>query len=502
MSKQPDRSNSRRSRLRDRLAIVVDDGVVEGTVLPPRAHGDTAEPAAEHPPLVVETSDADPAQSHDAPGEAFEPGGPRPVEDAERRHEQVRPTEDDAEAPAAATRTARRRARLAPHAARHATRARRTWIALAFFPFFAIYVVIDALRDLRDVVARDRNDVLQSRPRFVRPEAMGPLEDRSMEAVVTALEQFPFNPTRLSATHAFYRDNGPDAIGALLSPNPQMTTIPHFYPRPFEQRLFTGDQGQQLAGMEAMHEHAGPAVVICHGLLMTKNFDAIIQLARRAFEQWGFHVVTVDLRGWGQSAWTSAAPASAGFHEGRDIIEIARELKRNPLVTSVGAIGFSLGGASVLNASHVSSIADDTPLDGGAVTISAPTQIAMALEHISTKPHWRDPYFGLWNVFRAAIKGNVRRKGLRRDLGTWYDLVEELSAPYYGISMEEFCARASAVNFAAEITTPVLDLHAADDFLVPVQHAYALQEAATGNEWIHVMVRDCGAHCSFAAVDS
>lgn len=400
-----------------------------------------------------------------------------------------------------AAKAARRPPRFAPHAARTAQRARRTWLTLLFFPFFAIYVVVDALRELRDRLARERRESIERRPPFRRPAAMGDVADRSMDDIVAVLEGFPFRPAKISTQHAFFRDHGADAISALLSPNPQISTSPHFYPPWFQQRLFVGDQGIHLAGMQAMHDRPAPAVIICHGLLMTKNFDIIIQLARRAYEQWGFHVVTLDLRGWGQSAWTTDAPASAGYHEGRDILEACRELRRDPRVTSVGGIGFSLGGASMLNAAYASSMSEDRPLDGGAVAISAPTVVSDALTHVSTKPHWRDPYFGLWHLFRAVIKANVRRRRLRRDLITWYDLVEELSTPYYGITMDEFCERASAGRFAAEIDQPVLQLHAADDFLVPVHHAYRLREATADNPWVHVMVRDAGAHCSFAAVD-
>jgi len=395
----------------------------------------------------------------------------------------------------------RRTARIVPHAARTANRARRTWFSFAFFPFFAVYVVIDAIRDLRARIESVRDVQIEARPPFRRPDGMPPVAQRSVADIAGAIDAFPFRPAQISTNTAFFRDNGPDALGALLSPNPQVTTIPHMYPRQFTQRLFTGDGGEQISGMQAMHEHRGPAIVICHGLLMTKHFDAIIQLARRAFEQWGFHVVTLDLRGWGQSAWTTSAPASAGYHEGRDIVEVCRELHRDPRVTSVGGIGYSLGGASMLNAAYVSSLADDTPLDGGVVAVSPPTVIDAALDHISTKPHWRDPFWGLWHVFEAAIKGTVRRAGLSSDVRTWRDLVEAMSAPYYGIDMEEFCTRASAANFAGEITQPVLAIHAADDFLVPVHNAYALQDATVDNPWVHVMVRDAGAHVSFGAVD-
>jgi predicted alpha/beta-fold hydrolase len=85
---------------------------------------------------------------------------------------------------------------------------------------------------------------------------------------------------------------------------------------------------------------------------------------------------------------------------------------------------------------------------------------------------------------------------------TWLGLVEHLSAPWYGIPLDEFAERASAANFAGEIDQPVFVLHAADDFLVPVHHAYALQDAVVDNPNVHVRIHDKGAHVSFAAIDS
>lgn len=412
---------------------------------------------------------------------------------------------DDTESgsrPASSTTGSRRPARLSPHAVRQARRARRTWFAVVFFPVFAVYLVLDALRDARDLLERARSRELQARGPFTRPADMPAPEDRTVGDIVRTIEGYPLRSSAGSAQLSFFRDNGPDALSALLSANPQMSALPHAYPTSFRHRLFTGSNGAQIAGMQSMHAHAGPAVIICHGLLMNKHFDLIIQLARRAFETWGFHVVTLDLRGWGHTAWTHDGKSSAGFHEGRDIIEVARELHRDPRITSVAGVGYSLGGASMLNAAVGASAADDATLDGGVVCVSAPTDIEAALDHISTRPAWRDPLFGLWYLFRAVIKGNVRRLGLRRDLTTWRDLVKSVSAPAEGLSYEEFCTRASATTFAQDISVPLLALHAADDFVVPVRHAYRLRDAAAGNPWVHVLVRDTGSHCSFVAADA
>ncbi|MCW2974478.1 MAG: alpha/beta hydrolase fold protein [Thermoleophilia bacterium] len=409
---------------------------------------------------------------------------------------------------AAAGEPVRRRRRSAPssvraariNAARTATRARRTWLAALFFPVFALFLAIDGIRSIAARLSADRASELERRPIFERPAGMPTGDRRSVADIAATVEAFPYEPRRMSTNTAFFRDNGSDAIGALLSPFPHAGAM-HRYPATFRQRLFTGADGEQVAGMVAMHDHPGPAIIICHGLLMTKNFDLIIQVARRAFEQWGFHVVTLDLRGWGQTAWTSEAPSSAGFHEGRDVVEVARALRESHLVTSVGALGYSLGGSTVLNAARHSSVADDHPLDGGVIAVSAPTDLGVALDEISTKPRWRDPLFGLWQLFQATVRGTVRVQGLRPEIRTFRDLVHEVSLPFYGITYEQYARQASARDFAREIETPVLALHARDDFLIPVQHAYDLRDAAAENPNVHVIVHDEGAHVSLEAVE-
>jgi predicted alpha/beta-fold hydrolase len=362
-------------------------------------------------------------------------------------------------------------------------------------------LLVDAVRSIRDLIRRTRTTDAELCPTFQRPASMPSPEERGMEEIMDAIEALPYRPARIGTQAAFFRDNGPDAIGGLLTTNPQVSSMPHLYPSTFRPELFTGSGGEQIAAMRAMHDHPGPALVICHGLLMTKSFDAIIQIARRAYEQWGFHVVTMDLRGWGQSAWTTSAPSSAGFHEGADLIEICRELHRSHLVTSVGALGYSLGGATVMRAAHLSSLADDNPLDGGGLAVSAPTDMGAALEHISTKPSWRDPGFGLWQIFRSTIRSTVRYRGMHRDITTWRGMVQALSLPWYGVSYEQFCADASVLGYAHEITVPVLDIHAEDDFLIPVEHARRLREVTADNPNVQVLLRDAGAHVSFGAVD-
>lgn len=376
----------------------------------------------------------------------------------------------------------------------------RLWYTAFFVPAFLVVGAIELVhRILLALRGSDRD--APGRPAFRRPASMTRPAERSVADVMAELLRFPHRPLRLSPRLAFFRENGADGLGMLFSTKPAVPGLPHLYPSTFRPRLFTGADGVQLSGLQAMHAKPGPALIICHGFLTHKNFEYIRTMARKAYRDWGFHVVTFDLRSFGQSAWTTSAPSTSGYKEGQDVVEIARDLKAHPLVTSVGVLGYSLGGCTALNAARESSEAPDTPIDGGVLTVSAPTEMRRAISYVSKRPPFSHPYFGLWVLFQMAFHSGLRNNGLDRSLREWGDIVRDQSLPYYNVDEETFYERASAARFVHRITTPVLALHARDDFLVPVDHAEALEAAAIDVPNVHVWTVDRGAHCSFNAID-
>ena len=386
-------------------------------------------------------------------------------------------------------------------AKRALTSARRTALTIVFWPIFLIWMLLEGMRSLSFRLERrmggGRGPLV-----FRRPASM-PTDParRTVDDIVRSLHEFPFDPIPMSTHSSFYREYGVESLALLFSSSHAMAGLPHIYPSHFQPRLFTGHDGAQIAGIMAMHSTPGPALIIAHGLMTTKNFDHIRQMAIQAYE-WGFHVVAIDLRGWGQTAWTTDAPSAAGYFEGRDIVAIARWLRNHDRVTSVGALGYSLGGASVLNAANAASEDAETPLNGGVLALSAPTEMMRAIDHISDAPDWRNPRFVMYHMLQLFLRQTAKSLGYGPELAHWNRLVEARSVPYYGVDRETFHARASAVNFAQDITVPTLQLHAADDFMVPVDHAYAFRDAAAGNPNVHVWVVDVGAHIPFTSVDT
>ena len=106
-----------------------------------------------------------------------------------------------------------------------------------------------------------------------------------------------------------------------------------------------------------------------HGVFTSSRFDYVRQIAVKAFYEWGFNVAALDLRSFGLSELTSPAPSTGGWKESLDILALADYMKELGS-TSVGALGISLGGSSVVNASFRAGAED--ALDGGIIAVSPP----------------------------------------------------------------------------------------------------------------------------------
>ncbi len=341
-------------------------------------------------------------------------------------------------------------------------------------------------------MCRHRLPVGPPRPAPPHP-GRGPLP---LARVVDEIRAVPFSP-RLGGTMRSRFGGMADLPLLLLSGRVPFAGISFAYPRSFvRQVVMSGDE--PISCLVGRHGDARPAVVIVHGAMTTSGFDYVRRAAVRLFGG-GFDVVAMDQRGFGQTWMTSRAPASFGWEEGGDVLAIARWLRLTG-ATSVGAIGYSLGGSAVLAAARRSGYASG--LDGGVIAWSAPADMERALRHVSTRPaNRRDPFYATYLSLRIAATARVRSLGLTlREVSPW-EAAALLCGAYYGLSLEELAARSSASSYAAGITVPVLAVHARNDAVVPVDHARLLQSAAAGNPLVVSLVLDQGGHTGFELVD-
>ncbi len=320
--------------------------------------------------------------------------------------------------------------------------------------------------------------------------------ERSMDALMRDLEAIPhrLRPSRTVDLRKGLLDWSP----FVLAQHHHTLNFGYAYPRQFRHDHFEGADGERIAATVALHDEPRPGLVVVHGLFSNRLFDYVREIAVRAYFDWGFDVAAVDLRSFGLTDLLSHAPSTAGWKEGEDIVCAGRYLKQLG-ATSVGALGISLGAASVLNASH--SAGAEEALDGGILAICGPSDTRRAAERLSRDLPRNHPAYAINRFFAAVLKARVRTGRWPEEIDKLTEPIEAISAPYYGVTADEIWARSSPRNHIVEARVPVLEIHSEDDMIVPVEHARVLAEAAEGNDRVRVWILPGGGHAAFDRLD-
>jgi predicted alpha/beta-fold hydrolase len=320
--------------------------------------------------------------------------------------------------------------------------------------------------------------------------------ERTMDALMADLESIP-NALRPSEA-AMLRKGVADMSTFVLAQQREAANLGYAYPSQFSDHVFEGSDGEHIAASVGLHQgSARPGLIVVHGLFSSRRFDYVREIAVRAFFEWGFNVAVVDLRSFGLTNLTSQAPTSTGWKEGEDIAACARYLK-DLGSTTVGALGISLGGSSVLGACHLDGA--DEALDGGILAISPPSDPRAMAKRLSRKLPRSHPAYLLNQGFWAMLTSRIRQSRWE-DVHDFVDPLERISAPYYEVEPNELWRRAAAREHIADAKVPVLVLHPEDDEVIPVEQARELDSAATDNDLVRVWILPGGGHGAIDAVD-
>ncbi len=320
--------------------------------------------------------------------------------------------------------------------------------------------------------------------------------ERTVSALMEDLESIP------SGLHhsevALLRKGVPDMSTFVLAQQREAANLGYGYPAQFSDHVFEGADGERIAASIGLHEGVRrPGLIVVHGLFSSRRFDYVREIAVRAFFEWGFNVAAIDLRSFGLTNLTSPAPTSTGWKEGEDILACGRYLKELGS-TTVGALGISLGGSSVLGACHLEGA--DEGLDGAILAISPPSDPRAMAQRLSVKLPPTHPAYALNRGFWAMLTSRIRQEGWE-DVEDFVDPIERISAPYYEVEPEELWHRAAAREHIADAKVPVLVLHPKDDEIIPVEQAEELAAAASGNDLVRVWILEGGGHGAIDAVD-
>ena len=358
---------------------------------------------------------------------------------------------------------------------------------LIAFPLWVIGQLLGGR--VRDVLVR-----LERRGR--RPLPVPPPTERSMDALMADLEALPQDLQRHPL--AELRFGMGDISNFVLAQQREGAVLGYRYPAQFEDHIFEGADGERIAASIALQEAARPGLIVVHGLFTSSRFDYVRQIAVRAYYEWGFNVAAIDLRSFGMTELTSTAPSTAGWKEGEDLLALARYMKELG-ATSVGLLGISLGGSSVLNASDLGGA--EELLDGGILAVSPPAVPEQVWARLAEPVSRRHPRYPLHRAFKAALISRVRSGRWPPDAEDMERVMEHVSAPYYGVTADEIWSRARGRDHVPEAKVPLLVLHPEDDQIVKVEQARILREAAADNDLVRVWILPAGQHGLLEAAD-
>jgi predicted alpha/beta-fold hydrolase len=343
---------------------------------------------------------------------------------------------------------------------------------------------------------RVRNLLMSLERRGKRPLPVPPEHQRTMDALMGDLNAMPQNLRH--SNFAELRVGLADISNFVVAQHREGAVIGYRYPGQFKDHIVTGADGERIAASIALQEAARPALIVVHGIFTSSRFDYVRSIAVRAFYEWGFNVAALDLRSFGMTELTSPAPSTGGWKEGQDILALARYMKELG-ATSVGALGISLGGGSVLDSSDYPETA--TALDGGLLAVSPPATPKEVWERLSEPVPRGHPRYPLHKAFEAALISRIRSGRWPPEAEDMMGAMEVVSAPYYELEAEEIWRNARALDRVPNSKVPLLVLHPEDDPIIKVEQSRMLAEAAKDNDLVRVWTLPTGSHGLLEAAD-
>ncbi len=207
----------------------------------------------------------------------------------------------------------------------------------------------------------------------------------------------------------------------------------------YEKVSFKTEDGLTLKGWFIPKEGKGSTIIVCHGY----PFDKGNILPSSLFLHKKYNLFLFDFRAMGES---EGRYTTVGYHEKKDLLA-AIDYLRSRGIESIGALGFSLGGAVI--------IMTHSPDIKAIVSDSSYATLDLMIHSLFRHYHFlRYPF-----VFTVRL---LSRMVLKFDTSS-----------------------VSPVDIIKEVKSPILLIHGERDSQIPVKNAYLLHEAAPKSElWI------------------
>ncbi len=257
-----------------------------------------------------------------------------------------------------------------------------------------------------------------------------------------------------------------------------------------------------LVAVAEWQPRAAPVIVVIHGVAGSSD-DGYVVRAARALGRRGWHVLRLNQRGSGRGVGRAARLYHAGL--GTDVAVVRRFLEARADVTTVGVLGFSLGGHVAL--SHAADTGREAGKLRAVASVSAPVDLAETLRRFDRDRRTAAAFYERLMVrslvaAARALHARQRAAGVDMpfspaeldrivDIRTFDDVVTCRCHGFSGIP--DYHARAAVGPRLPLIEVPTLVLHAEDDPIVPV----AGLRRADRSRAVDVVIVPRGGHVGF-----
>lgn len=264
------------------------------------------------------------------------------------------------------------------------------------------------------------------------------------------------------------------------------------YPRPFRRVEIRARDGVRLdAWLGKAADEPRDAILLLPGLWTSKENHRIRERSLRMLRDWGFHVLTLDLRGVGGS---QRVPSTPGWKEAEDIVDALAWLRANAPVRRLHLYAESLAASAAIVAAAAEADAGRRLLDGRIIAMSPFGDARETMDLYSHPDPGRTELGKDFVAVQMFFNFLLRLQGFK---GGRFDAYIRESARHYGVDHERALRVSSPLHRIQSVNVPLLVLHSEDDGLVPVSQAHALRRAANGNPWADVWVLAWGYHCLY-----
>lgn len=277
---------------------------------------------------------------------------------------------------------------------------------------------------------------------------------------------------------------------------PHVVTEVHDLPLP--------DDAGHMVVVARWQPRRAPAVVVCHGVSGSSD-DAYVVRATIELLREGFHVVAINGRGSGRGIGRSRRLYHGGL--GEDVALAVRFAAARDDVTSVGALGFSLGGHLALT--HAADVSD-AGLAGAPGQLAAVATVSAPVDLSEPADAFRRGRRGMTGVYERLIVRSLlekaralkAREGERapfhldelRAIETIQDFDSLVTVRCNGfVDVNDYYTRMSVGPRLAGLRVPALLIHAEDDPIVPANAVRRVERSAH----VDVDVRPAGGHVGF-----